>query len=70
MAEIVLHDNSKLTFTWARPGLLSVELWKPGNRRDGHGWLLQGSTLLAGEDLEQFIAAITGTQEPELLPAA
>ena len=68
--EVRLHDHSRLMFTWIRPGLLNLELWKPGNRRDGHRWMLQGSTQLAGEELEQFIAAIAGTQKPELLPAA
>jgi hypothetical protein len=49
VAEIVLHDNSKLAFTWVHHGLLSIELWQPGSLRDGHGWLLQGSTQLADD---------------------
>ena len=68
--EITLHDHSRLVFTWVRPGLLNVELYQPGTLKDGHGLLLRGSRLLADEELEQFIAAITGTQEPELRPAA
>ena len=46
--EITLHDRSKLTFQWVKPGLLSVELWRPGHLRDGHGWLLRGSALIEG----------------------
>jgi len=68
--EILLHDRSRLTFTWVKPGLLSIELWKPGHLRDGHGWLLRGSTLLEGEELGQFVAAIAGPPEPEPLLAA
>ena len=63
--EITLHDNSKLAFTRVRPGLLSVELYRPGNLKDGHGWLLHGSTLLEGEELREFLAALTGPQGPE-----
>jgi len=68
--EIRLNDNSRLVFNWVHSNLLNVELWKPGNRRDGHGWLLQSSTQLTGEELDAFVSAIAGTREPELLPAA
>ena len=66
--EIKLNDNSRLVFTRVHSGLLNVELWRPGGDRSGHGWFLRGSTQLTGEDLEQFVAAIVGPQEPELLP--
>jgi hypothetical protein len=68
--EIRLNDNSRLVFTWARPGLLNLELYRPSTLRDGHGLLLRGSTQLVGEALEQFIAALSGPQEPEQRPAA
>lgn len=59
MVEIRLHDNSKVVFSWVRPGLLSVELWRPGHLKDGHGWLLRGSALLDGEELKRFLDALT-----------
>ena len=68
--EVRLNDNSRLVFTWARPGLLNIEVWRAGSDRSGHGWLLQGSALLAGEDLQEFVSAINGPQEPEPLLAA
>jgi hypothetical protein len=56
MTEIKLHDNSRLIFQWVRVDLLNIECWKPGNDARGlHGWLLQGSALLAGEDLKEFL---------------
>jgi hypothetical protein len=67
--EITLHDHSRLVFTWARPGLLNVELYQPSTLRDGHGLILKGSQLLAGEELEHFIAVIAGPQESPLLAA-
>lgn len=57
--ELKLHDNSKLAFTWIKPDLLNVELWKPGHLKDGHGWLLRGSALLAGKKVEQFLDFLT-----------
>lgn len=68
--EIILHDHSRLAFTWVRSGLLNVELYQPGTLKDGHGLLLKGSRLLDGEELEAFVAAIAGPQAPEYLPAA
>jgi hypothetical protein len=59
-AEVRLHDHSKLVLQWIRPGLLSVEVWKPGSLKDGHGWLLQGSTLLDGESLQVIGALFSG----------
>jgi hypothetical protein len=67
--ELILDDNSKLAFTWIRPGVLSIELYQPGSLRDGHGWLLCGSTVLAGEDLNAFVSTIAGRQQPERRPA-
>ena len=52
--EVKLHDNSKLVFSWVRPGLLSIEVWKPNGFRTGPAWLLQSSALLDGEQLAEL----------------
>jgi hypothetical protein len=61
--EITLHDNSKLTFTWIRPGLLNVELYQAGTLRDGHGWLLKGSAILTGKEVDQFLDSLARARE-------
>lgn len=35
-----------------------------GSLRDGHGWLLHGSTLLEGEELDGFLAALQSPHSP------
>lgn len=66
---ILLHDNSKLNFSWVKPGLLSVELLQPLTLRDGHGWWVVGSAQLEGPELTQFLAALQPPEE-EPRPAA
>jgi hypothetical protein len=59
--EVKLHDNSRLTLSWICPSkVLRVELWKLGNLRDGHGWLLTGSTVLDGEQLREVVDLFLG----------
>lgn len=69
--EIRLDDNSKITFEWARPGLLNVQFFRPSFTKHGHGWLLRASALLDGQDLQRFLDGLTAEQEqPGLPPAA
>jgi hypothetical protein len=66
--EIRLDDNSKLTFEWARLGLLSVQLSRPGFTRDGHGWIVRASALLDGPDLENFLDGLAPSAELDRPP--
>jgi hypothetical protein len=64
--EITLHDHSRIHFKWIRPGVLSIELWKPGFLKDGHGLLLKGACYLDGAALEQLLRTLQ--TPPDLTP--
>jgi hypothetical protein len=61
--EIRWFDNSRLVLSWIRPGVLSVELWRPGHLKDGHGWWLAGSTILDSKQLREVVALVLGPRD-------
>jgi len=66
--ELKLDSNAKLTLTWIKPGLLSLEIWMPGNSVYGHGWLQKGGKLLDGQDLQDFLDGLDVQAELEPPP--
>ena len=57
--EVRLSDNSRLRLNYdSTAHTLSVELWRPGQLRDGHGLLYTASALLSGGELEGFVKAV------------
>jgi hypothetical protein len=57
--EVRLSDNSRLRLHYNPTACtLSVELWRPGQLPDGHGFLYAVSALLSGEELEKFVRAV------------
>lgn len=65
--EVKLTDNSRLRLDWTRGGSLSVQLFRPGNLRDGHGYLLSATAILDGEALNAFLDAMDrNTRPPEV----
>ena len=57
--EIRLNDNSRIHCDWTKQGSLYISLYRPGNLRDGHGLLLAGTVMLDGQELTQFLSALT-----------
>jgi hypothetical protein len=64
--KIIFSDNSKLMVTRVQRDVLTTEIWKPANLKDGHGWQLQSSARLAGDELAAFVCALTEPQTPEV----
>jgi hypothetical protein len=60
-----LSGKSRLTFTWAQPGLLSIELWGPGTDRYGHGMMLKEACMLSGDELTSFLAGLSDDEPHE-----
>jgi hypothetical protein len=56
--ELRLDDRSKLVFIPLRGGGLSIQSWRPGQARDGHGFLLSGSALLSEQEVATLIASL------------
>jgi hypothetical protein len=71
VTELELSKSHILKLNWHhKEQTLSVEVWRPGFSRDGHGFQYHASVLLQGDELEAFVSAIAALQEPELRPAA
>ena len=70
--ELTLHDNSRVHVRWIRPGVLAIELYRPGFLKDGPGMLLKGSCYLDGVELSQLLDLLMHppTEPPPLRPAA
>ena len=58
--EIKRHNNDRLHFIWAYPGVL---LYRPMNLRDGHGLVLTGTAYLEGADLRALLSSVTATEQ-------
>jgi len=56
--EVKLHNNDRVHLRWIRPGMLSIEVHRPMNQRDGHGVCLAGSAYLSGAELTAFLTAL------------
>jgi len=68
---VSLDDNSKVSFTWAHRGVLSVQCWRPGSVNGSPTWLLAGSKVLDGAELADFLSMLaSGQPEPDLPRAA
>ena len=52
--ELKLDDNSKLLFIPVQHGL-AVQVWRQGQARDGHGYLLAGSGMLSEPEMDRLI---------------
>ncbi len=66
--DLTLSNNYRLRLTWSeKDHPLSIEVWKPGTGRDGHGYTYTADILLSGEDLASFVGAI---ESLPLLPTA
>jgi hypothetical protein len=63
--ELPLDDRSKLTFALTQGGSLSIQCWRPGSDRYGHGFLLAGSTLLSGGELTEFMSELLMKETPQ-----
>ena len=57
--EIHLNDNSRLRFERTQTGTLYVELLRPGNLRDGHGYLVTATAFICGQELADLVTAIS-----------
>jgi len=58
--ECRLHDSSKLSLAWIRPGSLELKVFRPSVAKTGTVFFLAGTTVLQGEELERFVTAIAG----------
>jgi hypothetical protein len=56
--ELKLDDNSKLLFIPLQSKNIAIQCWRPGQARDGHGYLLAGSAMLSEADADQLIDSI------------
>ena len=71
VTELRLSNNHTIKLNWSAVSRsLSVEVWKPGFAKDGHGYTYHAGVQLQGDDLEAFVSAIAALQEPEWRPAA
>ncbi len=62
--ELRLSDDSRLRLNYSPTAhSLSVEVWKPGRLRDGHGLLCAASALLRGEALAEVVRAVGRLRE-------
>jgi hypothetical protein len=57
--EIKLNNNDRIHFQWVKPGMLTVELHRPMDLRDGHGVVMVGCTYLEGTELSALLTALT-----------
>jgi len=71
VTELQLSNSHTLKLNWnKRDHSLSVEVWRPGFGRDGHGLMYHAGVLVTGQELQVFVSAIAALQGPELRPAA
>lgn len=61
--EVQLHDRSKLSLEWIRPGALSIKVFRLGANREGNGFFLAGTAVLTGAELRRFVTAIAGEEQ-------
>ena len=67
LAEFELSNNYRRKFTYLQnQRSVYLELQKPTNQKDGHGYSWAAGLTLSGADLQQFITAIAALQEPPL----
>jgi hypothetical protein len=52
-----LDDNSRITFVPTKDGV-AIQLFQPGFLKDGHGFLLRGTTHLTREHVQQLFAEL------------
>jgi hypothetical protein len=53
--ELQLDDNSKLLFIPLQSGSIAVQCWRPGQARDGQGFLLSGSAMLSETEMDRLV---------------
>jgi len=63
--EIPLHDRSFVQVSLTDLGTIYLELYAPGTLKDGHGFILKGSTLLGEETLGALRELLTSPRERE-----
>jgi len=63
--EIKLNDNSRLRFAQTRTGALYLELLRPGNLRDGHGYLVTATAFVCGQELTALLSTLGRTQDTQ-----
>ena len=64
--EIKLHDNSRVVISLPDTGTISLETYRPGFTKDGHGYLLRGTEILSSEDISALVSLLTsGAQRQE-----
>jgi hypothetical protein len=68
--ELVLDDRSKLVFIRLRTGAVAIQTWRPGQARDGHGYLLAGSTILSAKEVTRLCARLTADMKNDCSPEA
>ena len=59
--EIPLHDCSLVQVLRTDSGAIYLELYGPGHAKDGHGYILKGSTLLAETHISALVALLTSS---------
>jgi hypothetical protein len=68
--ELMLDDRSKLVFIRLRTGAVAIQTWRAGQARDGHGYLLAGSTILSAKEVARLCARVTADMENDWPPEA